>query len=80
MMKIGFADGEKIGIYENGEKTVLESHYITRYKENALRAKRNREWKKQSDLMIADEYYFESENESAFLYTVHCVSPINALE
>ncbi len=74
-MKIGFADGEKIGIYENGEKTVLESHYITRYKENALRAKKNREWKKQSDLMIADEYYFESENESAFLSTVHCVSP-----
>ncbi|MBO5240566.1 MAG: hypothetical protein J6B56_04000 [Clostridia bacterium] len=74
-MKIGFADGEKLGVYENGEKKLFESHYITRYKENCLRAAKSKEWKKQTDLMISGEYYFEEENETAVFSMVHCVSP-----
>lgn len=74
-MKIGFADGEKIGVFENGEKRIYESHYITRYKENALKSAKSKEWKKQTDLMIADDYYFEAENETSFFSCVQCVSP-----
>ena len=74
-MKIGFADGEKIGVYENENKTVYESHYITKYKENALKAAKSKEWKKQTDLMIEGEYYFEAENETEFFSCVQCVSP-----
>ena len=74
-MKIGFADGEKIGVFENGEKKIYESNYITRYKENALKAAKSKEWKKQTDLMIADDYYFEAENETSFFSCVQCVSP-----
>lgn len=74
-MKIGFADGEKIGVYENGEKKIYESHYITRYKENALKTAKSKEWKKQTDLMISDEYFFEAENETSFFSCVQCVSP-----
>lgn len=74
-MKIGFADGEKIGVYENGEKKIYESNYIARYKENALKAAKSKEWKKQTDLMMGDEYYFERENEAEFFSHVQCVSP-----
>lgn len=74
-MKIGFADGEKIGVYENGEKKIYESNYITRYKENALKSAKSKEWKKKTDLMMADEYYFELEDETDLFSSIQCVSP-----
>jgi len=60
-MKIGFADGEKLGVFENGEKKIYQSQYITKYKENALRTAKSKEWKKNSDRLLADEFYFEED-------------------
>ncbi|MBQ8308580.1 MAG: hypothetical protein IJX96_01975 [Clostridia bacterium] len=74
-MKITFADGEKLGVYENGEKKIYESAYITRYKENALKAAKSKEWKKSSDLMMSEDYYFDTEDESEVRSLVHVVSP-----
>ncbi len=74
-MKITFADGEKLGVYENGEKKIYESAYIARYKENALKAAKSREWKKSSELMMSDEFYFDTEDETEVRSFVHAVSP-----
>ncbi len=74
-MKITFADGEKIGVYKDGKKIVYESAYIKKYRENALRSAKNKEWKKQTDLMIEDEYYFNYEDEREVRATVRFVSP-----
>ena len=73
-MKIGFADGEKLGVFENGEKKIYQSQYITKYKENALRTAKSKEWKKNSDRLLADEFYFE-EDEPFLRSIVNCVSP-----
>ena len=62
-MKFVFTDGEKLGVYENGEKILLESAYIKRYKENALSSQKNKEWKKKTDTMLNDGFY-EGTNES----------------
>ncbi len=74
-MKIGFSDGEKIGVFENGKKTLFSCSYIEKYKENALRSVKNKEWKKSTDLMIDDAYYFETPDETQVRAGVNCVSP-----
>ncbi|MBQ8291017.1 MAG: hypothetical protein IJX88_00715 [Clostridia bacterium] len=74
-MKIGFSDGEKIGIFADGKKTVFSSRYIEKYKENAMRSAKNKEWKKNTDLMIEDGYYFDSPDETVIRAKVKCVSP-----
>ena len=42
-MKFAFADGEKIGLYENGKTEKYDSAYITRYRENTLKTAKNKE-------------------------------------
>ena len=73
-MKFVFADGEKLGVYENGKKTLFESAYIAKYKENALRLEKNKEWKKSTDVMMSDEYYFETEDESQVFAEIKSVA------
>ena len=45
-MKFVFADGEKLGVYTDGKTELFESSYITRFRENTIRGKKNKEWKK----------------------------------
>lgn len=56
-MRFVFIDRDKIGVFEDGKKSLYESTYIQNYKDNAKRIQKNREWKKKSDIMIEDGYY-----------------------
>ncbi len=62
-MKFAYTDGEKICVYDNGEHILMESAYIKRYKENAIASQKNKEWKKNSDLLL-NEGFYQGENES----------------
>ena len=62
-MRLTYVDGEKIGVYEDGKNTVYDSAYIVKYRQNTLQSVKNREWKQRSDMMIADEYYFQTQDE-----------------
>lgn len=73
-MIITFSDGEKIGVYKDGKKSVYESEYIQKYRENSLRSAKNKEWKKKTDLMIEDGYYFDSFDETEVRATIRYVS------
>jgi hypothetical protein len=73
-MKFVFADGGKIGYFDGNGHTVYESKYITGYKNNALRTAKNKEWKKQTDRMMQDEYYFQSLDETEVIASVCSVA------
>ncbi len=62
-MRFIFVDKEKIGVFEDGKTNFYESAYIHGYKENAKRMQKNREWKKKSEIMLEEGYYFGSEGE-----------------
>lgn len=74
-MKISYVDSEKIGVFENGKTTVYESGYIVKYKANALQSAKNREWKSRTDMMIADEYYFQTQDETEIRVQITAVTP-----
>lgn len=74
-MKLTFADGEKIGVFEDGKKTVYESAYIRKYKENTLQSVKNREWKSRTDAMLAEDYYFNMPDETEVRAAVTAVTP-----
>jgi len=56
-MYFTFIDKEKICIFNNGSVQEYESTYITRYRENIKNEKRNKEWKKSSDIMMYEGMY-----------------------
>ncbi len=60
-MKFLYLDRDKIGVFKEGKTSFYESKYIEQYKENAKRMERNREWKKQTDAMMADGFYVGGE-------------------
>lgn len=62
-MRFIFVDKEKIGVFEDGKTNFYESVYIQSYKENARRMQKSREWKKKSDILLEEGYYFGSEGE-----------------
>ena len=62
-MRFLFIDGEKLGVFENGKTTVYESSYIQNYRENARRTEKNRAWKKKTDIMMEEGYYFGEDGE-----------------
>lgn len=62
-MKFVFADGEKIGVFEENGATVYESNYIRGYKANALKSVKSKEWKTSTDVMFDEEYYFNTPHE-----------------
>ena len=74
-MKFTFADGETLGVYEDGKVQRLESTYINKYRENVLRDVKSREWKKKTDVMMSEEYYFEMEDTSRVEWKITGISP-----
>lgn len=62
-MRFIFVDKEKIGVFQDGKTSFYESTYILNYKENAKRMQKSREWKKKSEIMLEEGYYFGSEGE-----------------
>ncbi len=76
-MKFTFIDKENLCVYEDGKITRLESEYITRYRESAMRDKKNKEWKKNSDAMLYDDYF---EGRDAVNATLYALSPTTEAE
>ena len=60
-MRIIFSDGEKIGVFKDGKKEYYESNYLKNYRENAIRSAKNKEWKKSTDLMMEEGFFFGEE-------------------
>ncbi len=77
-MKFAFVDGEKLCIHENGKTAVLESKYLSRARESALRSAKNKEWKRKTDMLVDDELYFDFDEEVRA--AVHCVSHTDSEE
>lgn len=73
-MKFVFVDGEKICLYQDGKIEKFESGYISRYRENSLRAEKNKAWKKSSDKMLYDDY-FELEERGEVVANIHAAAP-----
>lgn len=58
-MKFTFIDKEQLCVYKDGKTEKYESAYIARYRENLKREQKNREWKKNSDVMMYDGFYVD---------------------
>ena len=71
-MKFTFIDKDAICIYDNGKIEKYESDFIRRYKETATRDKKSKEWKKNSDAMLYDGFF---ENSDRIVASVCSVSP-----
>lgn len=56
-MKFTFIDNENLCVYDNGKVERYESTYITRYRETTLRDQKSKEWKKNSDAMLYDDFF-----------------------
>ena len=72
-MKFAFIDKEQLCVYDNGKKEAYESAYITRYRENQQREQKNREWKKQSDVMMYEDFY--GGEREGIISRIHAISP-----
>ena len=75
-MRFVFSDGEKLGVYSDGEIKKFDSNYIVHYRETALRDAKSKEWKKQGRAarMMSEDYYFESGDETRVEAAVHGVA------
>ena len=71
-MKFTFIDKEQICVYENGKTEKYESSYVQRYRETSKRDQKNKEWKKNSDAMLYDDYFERNEKVIA---SIRSVSP-----
>lgn len=71
-MKFTFVDQEKICVYDDGKIEKYDSEYVKRYKEMQIKDQKNKEWKKNSDLMLYDDYFEGNERVQA---TIHSVCP-----
>jgi len=60
-MKFTFIDKEELCVFEDGDVRRYESGYISRYRENSKREQKNREWKKNSDRMLYEDYLENTE-------------------
>lgn len=69
-MKFTYIDKENLCVYTDGSIQKLESEYILRYRENLKRDKRNKEWKKNTDAMMYDDYFFEGESIIVSMYSI----------
>ncbi len=69
-MRFTFIDKENLCLYEDGRITRLESAYIASYREMATRDKKNKEWKKNSDAMLYDNFFEGRESVNAYLYAL----------
>ena len=71
-MKFTFIDKENICVYENGKTEKYESGYVKRYRETSERDLKSKEWKKNSDAMLYDDYF---EGDRRIMVSIHSVSP-----
>ena len=70
-MYFTFIDKENLCEYKDGKITSFACEYVKRYREGAIRDKKNREWKKNSDLML-----YEHDGEENFIHVDMCaISP-----
>lgn len=72
-MRFAFSDGEKLGVYDGKEAKTFGSGYIARYRETVLQSAKNKAWKNRTDMMLADDYYFDSPEENV-VAAVHGVA------
>lgn len=56
-MKFAFIDNENLCVFEDGKIEKYDSTYITTYRETALRDQKSKEWKKNSDAMLYDDFF-----------------------
>ncbi len=75
-MRFVFSDGEKIGVYKDGDIHRYESNYITHYREAAMQSVKSKEWKTKSHTarMLAEDYYFDEEDETRVEAAIHGVA------
>ncbi len=71
-MKFTFIDKENLCVYENGTVTRMESAYIARYRDNTARDQKSKEWKKNSDAMLYDDFFARNERVDV---SIHSLSP-----
>lgn len=73
-MKFVFSDGEKIGVYRDGNAEKSESVYIAHYRETAIRDSKNKEWKTQGHTaqLLAEGIY--TNGEERVVAAIHGVS------
>lgn len=64
-MRFVFSDGEKLGVYSDGDVQKLNSNYIANYRETAIRDSKSKEWKNQGRAaqLMAEGYYFNDGEE-----------------
>lgn len=69
-MKFTFIDNENLCVYDNGKVEKYESTYIAHYRETALRDQKNKEWKKNSDAMLYDNFFENNHRVDAKLLSI----------
>ena len=69
-MKFTFIDNENLCVYDNGKVERYESTYITRYRETTLRDQKSKEWKKNSDAMLYDDFFGANRRVDAELLSI----------
>lgn len=74
-MRFCFSDGEKLGVYSDGEVQRSDCNYIVNYRETAIRDSKSKEWKRQGKAaqMMAEGYYF-NEGEESVQAAIHGVA------
>ncbi len=78
-MRFTFIDKEQLCVFEDGKIEKYESAYITRYRENSKRDQKNREWKKNSDKMLYEDYFEGSERVRAEITSLSPTTEKNKL-
>lgn len=57
-MKFAFIDKEQLCLFNDGNVEKYESDYIRRFRETSAQEQRSKSWKKHSDAMIYDDFYY----------------------
>ena len=69
-MKFTFIDKENLCVYTDGSVQKFDSAYATQYRERTQRENRNKEWKKNSDAMMYDNFFPENDSVSVALTSI----------
>ncbi len=56
-MKFAFIDNENLCVFEDGKIEKYDSTYVANYRETAFRDRKSKEWKKNSDAMLYDDFF-----------------------
>ena len=69
-MKFTFIDKENLCVYTDGAVQKLDSEYAVQYRERTKRENRNKEWKKNSDAMMYDEFFPDNDSVSVSITSI----------